>query len=405
MTISRKTALARAAQVKASFPKGPITIKQARAMVMAMADSQVGYTSGNPNWSLYGEEENWPEDWNGRQVYWCALFIAWVFVQCFGAKAARAAIGWQTTNRNWPPAGWTATFLWINWFRQNNRWVGIDNCQSGDISLQSWGRTTKETDHVGLVTGRALGKDIYPGLEGNTSPGSTSAGAGVYRVVRPRWATVGVYRPDWAALVAIYNANVAGDVIVDWTSIHRMLIALGYSANVTGLRNYQKARGLTVDGIPGKNTTAALEADMASLKEIDRQIGNLANRVEQTWQLINDMAKRQSDQQNQLNTLGRQNAQIRDDGPARTAQEIKDSLAAQGFSLDWWIRNGLVLDPTHRQYPADPGSPADLLIQVFEKVTGEDYVPYDGTQKRPIGPGNVHQNDLDVAVEVDKEES
>lgn len=55
----------------------------------------------------------------------------------------------------------------------------------------------------------------------------------------------------------------------------------------------------------------------------------------------------------------------------------------QGFSVAWWLRQGLVLDKDHRQYPSDPGSQADLIQQIFEKVTGKQLVPYDGTQKRP----------------------
>ena len=34
-----------------------------------------------------------------------------------------------------------------------------------------------------------------------------------------------------------------------------------------------------------------------------------------------------------------------------------------GFSVDWFLRRGLVPDPEHRMFPADPGSPADKELR------------------------------------------
>jgi|SRR5690625_57437 len=68
-----------------------------------------------------------------------------------------------------------------------------------------------------------------------------------------------------------------------------------------------------------------------------------------------------------------------------SAEEIVAELLSttlQGMSVDWWIRNGLVLDPDHPQYPADPGSLADQIMRAAEAVTGEAVPPYDGTQRR-----------------------
>lgn len=53
-----------------------------------------------------------------------------------------------------------------------------------------------------------------------------------------------------------------------------------------------------------------------------------------------------------------------------------------GFNLAWWIRRGLVPVRDHKQYPADPGSPADIELRVAEQTLGEKVEPYDGSQKR-----------------------
>lgn len=58
------------------------------------------------------------------------------------------------------------------------------------------------------------------------------------------------------------------EVVIDLTHVHRALAALNYNTTPAGVRAYQHDRGLTVDGIPGPITTAALEADMATLNEI-----------------------------------------------------------------------------------------------------------------------------------------
>ena len=199
-------ALHRANLTRASFPKGPITQAQARAMVVAMVDSQVGYASGNPNWSIYGEPESWRTDWKGRQVYWCLLFLSWAFEQTFGAEAARAGIGRQTTDWGWPPCGGTWTVWAHNHAHATGRVVPFDSQQSGDLILTRWGRTGDPVDHVDLAIGpRTL--NLANVIGGNTSSGNASAGAGVYRAARTRSRVVTIFRPDWAALVATYNAT------------------------------------------------------------------------------------------------------------------------------------------------------------------------------------------------------
>ena len=206
MAISESTALARARAARARFPKGKITTAQARAMFVSIMDSLVGYASGNPNWSMFGKGNTWRTPWGGRQVYWCVLTGSFAADYTFGQAAARAGFGMQYPGNNYPPVGGTWTVWVYNWGRANGRIVPFNSVQSGDIVLTNWGRTGAVVDHYDVATGpRSL--NVIPVIGGNTSTSSASAGAGVYRALRPRNRVVAVVRPDWAALARVYNAS------------------------------------------------------------------------------------------------------------------------------------------------------------------------------------------------------
>lgn len=91
----------------------------------------------------------------------------------------------------------------------------------------------------------------------------------------------GVTAQDVKAAAAALRA---AEVVIDWTTVHRYLLALGYPATEAGVKAYQKDRGLTVDGRPGKITTAALEADMATIDEV---LAALKDNTELTKSAIN----------------------------------------------------------------------------------------------------------------------
>lgn len=191
----------------------------------------------------------------------------------------------------------------------------------------------------------------------------------------------------------------AKEGVEDLTKVHRLLTELGYPASEQGIRQYQQdntgaPHRLVVDGIAGVNTIKALEEDMAKIDDVIDLINTL--RKERTNAHVKEEANQQkildaiADARDGINVLGRQNVQIRDN--ALDQEELVKAIFShliQGFSVEWWIRNGLVLDKKHRQYPADPGSMADLIIQIAEKLD-IDVDVYDGSQKRPIGPGSMH---------------
>lgn len=405
---------------KASFPQGTITVAQAQEMFMAMADSQVGYRSGSYQWSLYGKGSRWDDDWNGRQVYWCYLGMSWVMAQTFGAKAAIAGIGLQNSHPNWPPAGGTATWLLWEWFRANNRWVGMERAQPGDISLQSWGRTGKPTDHVEIVSGYyRASDDSYPTIGFNTSAGNPTAGARVARVRRYRRPTVGIYRPNWEALVMVYNAQKIAEGITELSgTVIDHLELLGYKGSVDGVKDFQREHGLTVDGIVGPKTSARLETEvskaidelMAAIKQVDTKVdklrGERLNFDTKTRDQLDTLLDTTEEHRRQLNTVGRVAAEARDQWAVEEQRTtlVKKILGYDlyGFSLHWWLRRGFLGRKfDHKNYPFDPGSPADLEHRTAEAVTGETIPPYGGAEKRPgeVTPGK-GEDDINVPLPI-----
>lgn len=84
----------------------------------------------------------------------------------------------------------------------------------------------------------------------------------------------GVTANDVAATAQRIRASRA---VLDLTSIHRLLLDLGYTADTSGVRAFQRDHGLTDDGIPGPITTAALEAVMSEVLDRIKDVQNVLN--------------------------------------------------------------------------------------------------------------------------------
>lgn len=404
MTITEAVALGRARATKAAFPRGKISVAQARAMVVAMAESQVGYASGNPSYSMYGKAYTWPEgmqSWDGRQVYWCVLGGgSWVPAWAFGYEAALAGFGRQVNSRAFPPVGGTWTVWVLDLARATGRVKAFNDVQAGDIVLTNWGRTGAEVDHYDVATGpRSL--NIIPVIGFNTSSGNASAGAGVFRAWRPRNRVVAVIEPDYEALVRVYNATIPEE-------------------NEMSSKEYRELKAVTDDILNVVNHHLRGDISKADMKAIGTgredlgvskvvhltagRVNSIQAEVAEALALLREVREKQNDLRDGINVVGRVAAEGRDQ--ALTEEALTRAIFThmiQGFSFEWWVRNGMVLDKDHRQYPADPGSLADLVMRMAAKM-GIEFEVYDGTQRRPIGPDNLHRDQaaLDLGVEVDR---
>lgn len=319
-----------------------------RAAVVAKAVGELGTLTRSYYKSPYGEQDNWrsPWLWGGDwQGMYCNRFLSWSVDQVMGAEAGRAAVGMQSHSPL--PVGFAATWLQREWFMANGRHVGFSNSQPGDYYLFKLpGRPTNPTNHVGMFVKWHIPGKIAVVIEGNLRrPGSwDNATIGVHYHYRDITYVVGVYRPDWQAAADVWNEN---------------------------------------NPDPTDEDEMTPEQEQRILDRIDKMRAERTNAHVKTYAMLEAIESTQGTHTRQMNTVGRVAAEARDKIPT-VAEIVKGFMThiTHGFSVDWWLRQGLVLDKTHRQYPADPGSLADLAIRTAEAATGESVEVYDGTQKR-----------------------
>lgn len=149
-------------------------------LVIAIAQSQIGYKEGANNKTMYGE-------WFGLDNQpWCAMFVSWVFNQAGESKNVCAS-----TRK-----GFASCDAGLKWFTRRNKLVPVGQAKAGDIVFFQFDNDA-EPDHVGIVL-KNNGKNSLVCIEGNTSPnnkGSQSNGGGVYRKKRSYATVMAVARP------------------------------------------------------------------------------------------------------------------------------------------------------------------------------------------------------------------
>lgn len=132
--------------------------------LILIAKNEIGYLEKKSNSQLDSKTANagsanftkyWRDvlpEWNGS--YWCAVFIAWCFMEAFGLETAKKLL------RHWP-------YVYCpdmqRYFKLNA------NPKVGDIVI-FWSSKKKEFVHTGLVT--AIIGDRFYTIEGNTSGAS-----------------------------------------------------------------------------------------------------------------------------------------------------------------------------------------------------------------------------------------
>ena len=115
--------------------------------MVAVAQSQIGQTGGQPYWSWYGF---------GSRVEWCAIFASWCADQCgyidagIVPKFAGCGVG-------------------VQWFQNRGQWLpGSATPEPGMLIFFQWyGSDSSIADHVGIVESVADGR-VYT-IEGNSN--------------------------------------------------------------------------------------------------------------------------------------------------------------------------------------------------------------------------------------------
>ena len=200
----------------------------------------------------------------GVVTAWCVIFIWWLFKHC-GASSL------------FYDGGKCASCSQLmNWAKGKGLWVK-SNYKIGDLVIYDWNKDGRP-EHIGLCIG-VSGSNIVA-IEGNTSLGNDSNGGQVMTRKRNVSQILGAVRPKYETNNG-GTTNNKGVVKVELSeltlgmkgeqvkTIQRLLKSMGYrgvnnvalgidgdfGANTKqALINFQKARGLTADGVCGAKT-------------------------------------------------------------------------------------------------------------------------------------------------------
>jgi len=248
--------------------------------VLNVARSQIGYRESANNNNKYGKAYGW------NNVAWCVQFQWWNFKE---AGASSLFYG----------GGKTASCSQLySYHKKHGQAISVNSLKPGDLVFFDFSGRKVSTDHIGIV--ESVSGDTVVTIEGNTSSGSGGSqanGDGVYRRNRSKRYISAAFRPaydgtinssDYTLTMFIKDVQDSIGVAVDGivgpktlakvptlskklNSRHRCvyyvqnyLNALGYNcgspdgdfgANThKGVMAFQKAKGLTTDGIIGLNT-------------------------------------------------------------------------------------------------------------------------------------------------------
>ena len=226
--------------------------------IIEIAKAEIGVTESpkNSNKQKYGKE------YGVNGTAWCCQFVWWVFKH---ANASPLFYGGGKTA--WVPSV-------RKHYTQKGKWIrrGNGTPKPGDIIIFGNRDDSGSGKHIGIVT-KVTSSTVYT-IEGNTTKSGFSANGGMVA----------------AKSYSRTNSNIAGYCSVDYDdeaketfevtvetlkkgsksdnvkALQILLIGYGFncgkygtdgdfgSATDEAVRNYQKAKGLTVDGIVGKNT-------------------------------------------------------------------------------------------------------------------------------------------------------
>ena len=272
-------------------------MQEAVNKLIKIAEAEVGYlekasnasldsktaNAGTANFTKYARDlDAIPEFYNGNKngYAWCDVFVDWCFVKAFGVEEAQKLLCQPDESAG---AGCTYSAKYYK-----NKGQFHKSPKAGD---QIFFGTEGNVTHTGIVY-QVDSEKVYT-IEGNTSgaSGEVSNGGGVckksyslsynriYGYGRPAYdgETVTEDNPvekapektDKAISVTVKQLS-KGSMGAPVKALQTLLIGYGYSCGIAGVdgdfgaatdkavRTYQKAKGLTVDGIVGAKTWAKL---------------------------------------------------------------------------------------------------------------------------------------------------
>ena len=323
-----------------------------RAAVTAQAASAVGEHWGAGRWSPYGQWYGWPT------AYYCAAGWSWSWNLALGESFAHALIDHQRLGGAAPHG---RGYIWtVALYDQHRaRHTQLRNLRPGDALMYKYptvgDRNTAVVNHADMVERNYPSRGYVDCIGFNVEnpsapPGSDqSLGGGVWRrrtYYSNRYVVTGIRFP--AGDLAAANR-------VAWSKVQR-------AAQDLGLGTFQ------MTGAYGPATEAAVDAYAAAYSYTGDRTDPYA------------LHAHMEDTMTTLDDLLREVRAIRAEQRKTTPKTIVDALMSRvlyGLPFHWWVRRGGILDPGHRHFPADPGSPAhkELLAEAAESGRATVYGP------------------------------
>lgn len=272
--------------------------------------------AGNNNYTKYGRDLDALGFYNGKKngVAWCDQFVDWSFVQAYGMEAA-LALTFQPYGKQNCGAGCKYS---RNYYKNNGRL--FDTPEPGD-QIFFYSKDKTKISHTGLVYA-VDSKYVYT-VEGNTSSASGVVANGG-AVAKKKYALnntrlAGYGRPNWGmdfegesttipetpevpAVLETPTEYKLGERTLknvspymqgeDVTDLQNRLNTLGYdcgkvdgkfgSSTEKGVKSFQKAAGIEVDGKFGKDSFKAL-VTMENKPEQENTVTHTVKQGDTLW--------------------------------------------------------------------------------------------------------------------------
>ena len=229
--------------------------------ILTLAKSQIGITelpygsnTVKYNTVYYGKKVA------GSAYPWCCVFVWWLFDQL---SAGELFFGGSKT------ASCTAL---MNYAKKNGLWV-TSGYKAGDLILYNFD-SDGTADHIGVCESTNAG--YITCIEGNTSVTSADNGGSVMRRTRSLNVVMGAYRPKYSTTSSSSKGGVQvtlptlkkGSMGASVKALQILLNGYGFSCGkvdgdfgkntLSATKSFQKAKGIDVDGIVGKDTWTKL---------------------------------------------------------------------------------------------------------------------------------------------------
>lgn len=226
-----------------------MTVEEAKAKVVALAESQVGYTEGPNNWNKYADDEKVIRlyGWCPQNQPWCCTYANWVYLNAMGYD-----IGSRLTY-----GGTAACSSSAQLFKNNNAWATTPN-----VGDQAFFYASGGINHTGIVV--SVNGTEFVTIEGNYSDKVSKVKHNVGRsdvagFGRPCWQIVGgaSEAKDDPKQEEPKQPQVNHSLVLPLIRTGSKGNSVSLAQSALNLRNYNSGQ---VDGDFGPKTQAAVNA-------------------------------------------------------------------------------------------------------------------------------------------------